>query len=274
MADVLTEILAHKRGEVERARAARSLADLQSAPGFTRPRRDFYGAVTRRQAGRPNLIAEIKRSSPSAGLIQPNFDPVAIARQYEAGGAAALSVLTDEKYFGGRLEYIAQIKAVVTLPVLRKDFLVDTYQLYESRAAEADAILVIVDALEPVQVHELTTCARHLGLAVLLEVHSAASLATAIEIIREEGTRGTVLGINNRNLKSQQIDLATTEQLAAQWPAGWPFVAESGVKTRADVERLHAAGARALLVGETLMRSGQPEQTILELFPAGEFDEP
>ena len=265
MADVLAEILAHKRGEVERARAARPVDDLMTSPGYAEPRRDFYAAVTTPHAGRPNLIAEVKRSSPSAGLIQANFEPVAIARHYEAGGAAALSVLTDEKYFGGRLEYLVQIKAAVALPVLRKDFIVDSYQVHESRAAGADAVLVIADALDVARIVELVGLARTLDLCVLLEVHTTECLATAVDVIHREKRGGVVLGINNRDLQAQRIELATTERLARLVPAAWPFVAESGIKTRADVVRLHAAGARALLIGETLMRSGTPAATIREL---------
>ncbi len=265
MADVLAEILAHKVTEVEQARRAHPVTELQRQPDYRAGRRGFWAAVTKPRAGRPNLIAEIKRASPSAGLIQPDFDPVAMARQYAVGGADALSVLTDERFFGGRLEYVGAIKAAVTLPVLRKDFLIDPYQIHESAAAGADAVLVIADALDDVQMAELVAAARVLALDVLLEVHSRARLPAALNVVRDWST-GVVLGLNNRDLKAQRIDLATTEQLARELPPGLPFVAESGVRTRADVERLHAAGATALLVGETLMRSGDAVATIRELF--------
>jgi indole-3-glycerol phosphate synthase len=264
MSDVLAEILAHKATEVEQARRAHPVEEWQRRPAYSAARRGFCAAVTRPRAGRPNLIAEIKRSSPSAGLIQPDFDPVAIARQYAAGGADALSVLTDERYFDGRLEYLAAVKTAVALPVLRKDFLIDAYQVHEAAAAGADAVLLIADALDDAPLAELADVARRLALDVLLEVHSRARLPAALNVIRT-WPAGVVLGINNRDLQAQRIDLATTEQLARELPPGLPFVTESGIKTRADVERLHAAGACALLVGETLMRSGDPAATIREL---------
>lgn len=266
MSNVLDQILASKRDEVEQARRDRPLENLKSMPGYYLPRRNFYGAVTVPRRGRPNLIAELKRSSPSAGTIATDFDPVAIARQYASGGAHALSVLTDEKYFGGRLEYVEQVKAAVGLPVLRKDFLVDTYQVHESRAFGADAVLVIADALDVSLVKELVALARSLDLWVLLEVHSRACLLAALSVVQEQRPAGVLLGINNRNLQTQAVDLATTEELARLVQPGFPIVSESGIKTRHDVERMHAAGARALLVGETLMRSGDPERTIHELF--------
>ncbi len=265
MNDVLTEILAHKSTEVEQARRTHPVDELQRQPAYAAARRGFCAAVTKPRVGRPNLIAEIKRASPSAGLIQPDFEPVAIARQYEEGGADALSVLTDERFFGGRLEYITAVKAAVALPVLRKDFVIDPYQIHEAAAAGADAVLLIADALDDARLAELADVARRLALDVLLEVHSRARLAAALKVIRD-WPAGVVLGINNRDLKAQRIDLATSEQLARELPPGLPFVAESGVKTRADVVRLHAAGACALLIGETLMRSGDPAATIRELF--------
>jgi indole-3-glycerol phosphate synthase len=263
---VLAEILAHKRGEVEQARRECPLDQLKSRPGYYLPRRNFYGAVTAPGRNGPNLIAEVKRSSPSAGLIQPDFDPVRIARHYAAGGARALSVLTDEKYFGGKLEYLAQIKAAVGLPVLRKDFLVDAYQVYESRSAGADAVLVIGDALDATLAGELVGLARSLELCVLLEVHTRAALLAALDVLHADVGGNVLLGINNRDLATQTVDLSTLDRLASLVPPGVPMVSESGVKTRADVKRLHDAGARAILVGETLMRSGDPQRTIRELF--------
>ncbi len=265
MPTILDEILAHKRSEVELARAACPLEQLKSLPGYQLPRRSFYGAVTApRQAG-PNLIAEAKGSSPSAGRLRAEYDPVALARQYADGGAQALSVLTDERYFGGRLEHIAAIKAAVGLPVLRKDFLVDPYQVYESRAHEADAILVIADAMEVSAALELVALARSLELCVLLEIHTRERLLAVLEGVRERSRAGVLLGINNRDLHAQKVDLATTERLAPLVPLGWPIVAESGIKSRTDVQRMHLAGARALLVGETLLRSGDPVRTMREL---------
>lgn len=266
MANVLDEILSHKRDEVEQSRSARPLEYLRSLPGYFLPRRNFYGAVTVPRHGRPNLIAEIKRSSPSAGLIQPDFDPVRIAGEYAAGGAHALSVLTDEKYFGGRIEFIDRVKSAVELPVLRKDFLIDPYQVHESRAYGADAILVIADALSTAVMTELVKLARSLDLWVLLEVHERARLLEALRVLQEHSRDGILLGINNRDLQAQQTNLSTTEDLAKLVPPGVPIVAESGIKTQGDVQRMHAAGARALLVGETLMRSGTPAETIRSLF--------
>ncbi len=266
MPSVLDEILAHKRREVEQARQVRPLEHLKSLPGYYLPRRNFYGAVTVPRRGRPNLIAEIKKSSPSAGLIQPDFDPVRIAEQYAAAGAAALSVLTDEKYFDGRLEFIEQVKGAVGIPVLRKDFMLDAYQLHESRAYGADAVLIIADALAPEHMVRLVEQARALELWVLLEVHTRASLLNVMQRLQAELRTGVLLGINNRDLQAQQVDLSVTEDLAARVPPGYPIVAESGIKTRQDVERMHAAGARALLVGETLMRSGDPQRAIQDLF--------
>ena len=218
------------------------------------------------RGGGPNLIAEIKRSSPSAGLIRPDFEPVAISRQYAEGGAQALSILTDEKFFGGRIEYIEAVKAAVGLPVLRKDFLVDAYQIHESRACGADAVLLIAEALAPSTMVELVTLARSLGLWVLLEVHTQECLLDVSQRLGDKLHDGILLGINNRDLQTQRVDLATAEELARLVPRGVPIVAESGIRTRADVERMLAAGARAVLVGEVLMRSGDPRQTIEELF--------
>lgn len=266
MSNILAEILAHKRREVEQARAARPPEQLQALPGYFLPRRNFYGAVTVPRVAGPNLIAEIKRASPSAGLIKPDFDPVVQARQYVAAGAQALSVLTDEKYFGGHLDDIERIKAAVDLPVLRKDFLVDPYQVYESRARGADAVLVITDALERSVAAELVRLARSLELWVLVEVHGRERLCEVLQWLRGSLLDGVLLGINNRDLQVQRVDLATTDELAGLVPPGLPIVSESGIRTRKDVQRMHAAGARALLVGEALMRSDDPQQTIRELF--------
>nr|QDY92656.1 indole-3-glycerol phosphate synthase [uncultured Planctomycetota bacterium] len=266
LSNILDEILASKREEVERARRARPLEDLKSQPGYFWPRRNFYGAVAVPRRRGPNLIAEIKRASPSAGLIRADFDPVAVARQYAAGGAQALSVLTDQQYFGGRLEYIEQVKAAVELPVLRKDFLVDAYQVHESRAAGADAVLVIAEALDMGAVGELVGLARALELWVLLEVHTRERLLEVLQSLPKGQREGVLIGVNNRDLQAQQVDLGTTEALARIIPPGMPIVAESGIRTRRDVERMHAAGARALLVGERLMRSKDPQRTIRELF--------
>jgi len=265
VANVLDEILASKRAEVEHARRVRPLEALQAEPAYIVPTRNFYGAVTAPRRGGPNLIAEVKRASPSAGVLCAAYDPVALATAYEAAGAAALSVLTDEPFFGGRLEHIGQIKAAVGLPVLRKDFLIDPYQVHESRAAGADAVLVIAEALADAGVAELVHLARSLGLWVLLEVHTEARLRSVLETLGGSGGPGVLLGINNRNLGAQTVDLSTTERLAPYVPRGIPIVAESGIRTRRDVERMHAAGACAVLVGEALLRSGDVGRMVQRL---------
>lgn len=273
MPDLLAEILSHKRREVERARRARPLPPpalpgpppVPGPPAGPWPPRDFYAAVATPRGRRPNLIAEIKRASPSAGLIRAAFEPVTLARHYAAAGACALSVLTDEKYFGGRLEFIAAVKRAVSLPVLRKDFLIDPYQVYESRAYGADAVLLIGEILPVGRLVRLVELARTLGLAVLLEVHRPRTLLRVRAALGATRPPGLLLGINNRDLRTQMVDLTTTERLAPLAPPGLPLVAESGVRTPADVARLHAAGARALLVGETLLRSDNPRLSIRRL---------
>jgi indole-3-glycerol phosphate synthase len=265
VADVLAEILAHKRAEVEAARAQRPLAQLKGLPGYFLPRRNFYGAVTVPRGNRPNIIAELKARSPSAGLLRGDYDPGALARQYESGGAAALSVLTDKHYFGGDVAHLELVKAQVGLPLLRKDFLLDPYQVYESRASGADAVLIIGEALPPATVAELVGLARELELAVLLEVHSRATLVAVLGVLPGPAREGVLLGINNRDLHRQVVDLEIAEQLVGLVPPGLPIVVESGIRTRADVERMHTAGARALLIGEALVRSLNPGQTLREL---------
>lgn len=266
VADILAEILEHKRGEVEQAKAERTLERLKDMPGYSMMRRNFYGAVACPQLKRPNLIAEIKKRSPSAGLIRPDFDPVAIAQMYEEAGAVALSVLTDLKYFEGELDFIGQVKDAVDLPVLRKDFIVDAYQIHESRAFGADAILLIGEALTASELRDFTALAGDLELTVLLEVHTRNQLVEALQAVPGPLREHVLFGINNRDLKIQQTDLATTETVAELVPPGIPIVSESGIKTRQDVDRMHIAGARALLVGETLMRSEDPVRMIRQLF--------
>jgi indole-3-glycerol phosphate synthase len=262
----LDEILANKRREVERARAERPLKTITALPAYALPPRNFFGTVAVPRHPRPNLIAEIKRASPSAGLIRPDFNPAAIAQQFENARADALSVLTDARYFDGRLNFIGQVRAAVGLPVLRKDFLFDPYQIHESRAAGADAVLLIAEALPTDQLVELVELAHQLDLCVLLEVHERDTLVNTLTALEARHRTNLLLGINNRNLKTQRIDLAKTERLAKLIPPGLPIVAESGIETRQDVHRMHAAGARALLIGETLMRAADPQTKIRELF--------
>ena len=214
--------------------------------------------VLRSQAG-VALIAEVKKASPSAGVIRPDFDPVRIATAYEQAGAAVLSVLTDEQFFQGKLEYLRLIRESVRLPLLRKDFIIDELQLYEAVAGGADAVLLIAAILDDVQLRAYRQLAAHLKLAALVEVHDEPELARAVAAGAE------LIGINNRNLKTFQVDLGTTERLAAQIPPGTLIVAESGIHTRADVDRVAAAGVHAILVGESLMRSADIAGKVKEL---------
>jgi indole-3-glycerol phosphate synthase len=255
MNDVLAEILAHKRSEVEQARRERPIERLRAAPAFRARPRDFYAAVTR-TLPRPNLIAEIKQKSPSAGLIRRDFDVAGIAAAYAEAGAAALSVLTDERYFGGSAAFVEIARKAVALPILRKEFVIDEYQVEETRAIGADAMLLIAEALEPDALAGLAERALRLDLTVIVEVHSRATLEPLLPHFDSRLRGRVLLGINNRDLSRQVTDLATFETLAPLAPGNVPLVAESGLKTAEDVRRVHAAGARAILVGESLLRQG------------------
>jgi len=255
---ILQEILRHKQEEVEarmeRVPAAEMAARADGAP----PPRDFLDAL-RRPAGRTALIAEVKKASPSAGVIRPDFDPVEIARVYEQNGASCLSVLTDEKFFQGHDDYLRAVKEAVNLPLLRKDFTVDAYQVYEARALGADAVLLIAAALTPAQVAEYQALAHSLGMATLIEVHTEDEMAVA------QAVGAPLIGINSRNLNTFVTDLTTVERLAARVPDGRLVVAESGIKTPADVARVADAGAHAILVGETLMRAPDIGEAVRKL---------
>lgn len=266
MGNILDQIVATKRLEVSAARARTPLADVQSAARDAAPPRDFHAAIAAPAPRGIHLIAEIKKKSPSAGLIRPDFDPIELARIYHRHGASALSVLTDAQYFDGRLDYIAAVRAAVPLPVLRKDFMIDPYQLYEARAAGADAILLIGEVLPVSQLRDMLHTACGIGLTSLIEVHEQETLERLLEVLPFPNSYRSLLGINNRNLKIQQTDLATTERLVRLVGDGTLLVSESGVKTRADVLRLQAAGAAALLIGETFMRSPDMGAKIDELF--------
>lgn len=249
MTDVLARICADKRALVAARQAARPLAEVEAAAKAADRPRGFAAALAQTHAdGRYALIAEIKKASPSKGLIRPDFDPPALARAYAAGGATCLSVLTDEPYFQGRDEYLLAARAAVSLPVLRKDFMLTPYQIAESRALGADCILIIMAALDDVEAAELTDAARHWGMDALIEVHDADELERALKL------DAVLLGVNNRNLKTLAIDLATTEELAKRVPPDRLLVAESGLYSPADMARMAAAGARAYLIGESLMR--------------------
>ena len=246
---ILDEILAHKRVELDALRRRVPPAELAERAAAAPPPRGFRRALL---GGGPRVIAELKRRSPSRGEIRADFDPVAIARAYEAGGAAALSVLTDERFFGGSLAVLTAVRAVTQLPLLRKDFLIDAYQIDEARAAGADAVLLIVAALTAAELARLLEHARGLGLDALVEVHDEAELDAA------KGVGADLIGINNRDLRSFVTDLGVTERLARRVPEGVLVVAESGIHGPADVARLTRAGAGAFLVGESLMREPDP----------------
>jgi indole-3-glycerol phosphate synthase len=255
MSDVLARICEDKRREVAARRAAVPDAALEvRLARATRPR-GFAGALrARRAAGDVALIAEIKKASPSRGLIRADFDPASLAVAYRAGGATCLSVLTDEPYFQGKDEYLQAARAAVGLPVLRKDFALEPYQIRETRALGADCVLLILAALDDCTAQDLCEIALDLGLDVLAEVHDAPELDRALKL-PAQGAHGneTMIGVNNRNLKTLAVDLATFEALAPRVPRDRLLVAESGIKSPADVARLERAGAAAFLVGESLM---------------------
>lgn len=258
---ILEQIVETKRREIAAAKASVSFASQETAAGKAEPARNFYDSVM--LSGRIALIAEIKKKSPSAGLIRDPFDPVAIAQIYEANGAAALSVLTDRSYFAGDLSFIEAVKRKSSLPVLRKDFILEEYQVFESRAAGADAILLIAEILSSDRLRSLAELSRQLGMATLIELHDPANLPRVLPLVSPQDR--VLLGINNRDLHAQRTDLNTSLSLAEELPQGVRFVAESGIKTRADVQSLSAAGACAILVGETLMRADDIGAMVREL---------
>jgi len=263
--NILDAILETKRKEVEQLRAAAGLDDLKAAAADAPPARNFFSAVTRKPSRLVNLIAEVKKASPSAGVIREDFDPVDIALQYASAGANALSVLTDEQYFKGSLNYLRMIRREVSLPLLRKDFIIDPLQVYQSRAAGADAILLIAAALPPARLLDLMILSTELRMTVLLEVHKADELLSVRSSVGFPHASYGLLGINNRDLHTFNVDINTTIRLADLAGEDTPIVSESGIKTRRDVERLKAVGVKAVLVGETLMRSGDISAAIDEL---------
>ncbi|MEM7251089.1 MAG: indole-3-glycerol phosphate synthase TrpC [Pseudomonadota bacterium] len=259
--DILLKILRHKAKEVSLSAEQVSLREMSARAERQPPTKGFEAALRTKIADhQPAVIAEIKRASPSKGIIREHFDPQAIAIDYENHGAAALSVLTDEAFFHGAASYLETARAATTIPILRKEFIVDQYQIYEARAIGADAILLIVSALGDAQLAEFSGLARHLDLDVLVEVHDAEELERAL-------TLGiSMVGINNRNLRTFETTLDTTVDLLAAMPDQCVVITESGIHTRADVARMNAAGVYGFLVGEAFMRADSPGEKLRELF--------
>ncbi|UCG33262.1 MAG: indole-3-glycerol phosphate synthase TrpC [Phycisphaerales bacterium] len=266
MGNILSQIVESKKAEVEQRRRRQSVADLQARIADLPRPRNLYAALMGLPRWQVHLIAEIKKASPSAGLLRANFDPVAIAQTYHECGASAVSVVTDETYFSGSLEHIEQVKTAMPLPVLRKDFLIDEYQVYESRAAGADAILLIAEILEPSRLMDMLILANELNLTALIEVHEADALMRFRSLVGFPLKGYSLLGINNRNLRTEVVDVGTTIRLMGMLDDDVPVVSESGITTRQDVEKLARAGVRGLLVGETLMRADDIAAKIAELF--------
>ena len=261
MSDILDKILAVKRDEVADGKAARSLAEVRADAAAQAPMRDFVGAIRAKIAdGRPAVIAEVKKASPSKGVIREDFRPAEIAVQYERAGAACLSVLTDRQFFQGAPAYLQAARAACELPVLRKDFLVDPWQVYQARAMGADAILLIVAALDLAAMQEMEAIATGLGMAVLVEVHDAAELDVALRLATP------LVGINNRNLRTFDVSLQTTLDLLARIPADRIVVTESGILQPDDVALMRGHAVNAFLVGEAFMRVPDPGQGLRELF--------
>jgi indole-3-glycerol phosphate synthase len=261
MSDILTEIVAHKKTEVAARKALRSLAQVDAAARGASPTRGFFNALVNKvQAGLPGVIAECKKASPSKGVIREHFDPAAIAASYERGGAACLSVLTDERFFQGGDAHLQAARAACSLPVIRKDFMVDPYQIVEARALGADCILLIVACLEDGQMDELARTAHEYGLDVLTEVHDRTELERALRL------RTPMIGINNRDLKRFVTDINTTIGLLKDIPSDRFVITESGINTVEDVRRLRDQAVNAFLVGEAFMRAEDPGARLKELF--------
>ena len=261
MSDILSRIVAVKHEEITQARARRDLASLRREAEGVGGQRDFLAALQHRlHAGGAAVIAEIKKASPSKGVLREDFVPAEIAADYQRGGAAALSVLTDERFFQGSAASLQAARAACTLPVLRKDFIVDAYQVYEARAMGADAILLIAACLDDAQMVDLEAQAAALRMSVLVEVHDAEELERALKLATP------LLGINNRNLRTFEVRLQTTLDLLPRVPADRRVVTESGILAAGDVQRMRTAGVHAFLVGEAFMRAERPGQALADLF--------
>lgn len=261
MSDILKKILARKMDEVRERRVRVPFDTLREQAASASPPRGFAAALRAKiAAGKPAVIAEVKKASPSQGVIRANFDPAAIASSYETGGAACLSVLTDVDFFQGADAYLREAREACALPVLRKDFVVDEYQIHEARALGADCILLIVAALDDAQLAEFSTLALGLGMDVLAEAHDAEELERAMK------TSAALIGINNRDLRTFKTSLDTTLDLRSRVPANRLLVTESGIHARADVSRLRAANVHAFLVGEAFMRADDPGGELARLF--------
>ena len=261
MSDILDKIVAVKREEVAAALKQKSLAVVRADAESRVLTRDFEGAMRAKiAAGQAAVIAEIKKASPSKGVLRADFEPADIAQTYAEHGAACLSVLTDQQFFQGRIDYLKQARASCPLPVLRKDFIVNAYQVYESRAIGADAVLLIAACLDDAQLRDFEAIARSLDMAVLVEVHDAAELARALQL------KTPLIGVNNRNLKTFEVSLDTTLTLRHALPADRLLVSESGIQSRDDVLRLAAAGVNAFLVGESFMRADDPGLALAQMF--------
>ena len=261
--DILKKIVAVKQEELLLAKGRKPLAEVREDAESRVLTRDFVGALRAKiAAGRPAVIAEVKKASPSKGVLREDFIPADIAQSYAEHGAACLSVLTDRQFFQGSVDYLKQARASCQLPVLRKDFMVDPYQIYESRVMGADCVLLIAAILDDAQMAEFEAIALHLGMAVLVEVHDAAEMARALKL------KTPLIGVNNRNLRTFEVSLQATLDLQATVPTNRLLVTESGILQPADVQRMRTAGVHAFLVGEAFMRAPEPGEALAQLFGA------
>lgn len=266
MANILDEIIEYKQIFIKHCKAEKSIEQLKDESAGLDKCRNFRKAITKKNARGLNVISEVKKASPSVGVIRDDFDAVEIAKIYRNCGADAISCLTDERFFQGRLDYVAAIKETVELPVLRKDFIIDPYQIYEARVAGADAVLLIAEALPAGELMDLMILANRLTLGCLVEVHGAESLMRVRSMVDFPHTQYNVIGINNRDLTTMKVDINNTARLADLLEGKMPLVSESGIKTREDVEKLIKIGVSAVLIGQTLCESEDIAEKFKELF--------